>query len=404
MPPARHSRPYSRLLLATALSNFGDGLRAAALPLLAVSLTDQPLLIAGVTAAGSLPWLLFGLVAGAVIDRVDRRRLAIAADLGRLALIGLLFAGVASDQASLPMVYLVAFGCGVAETFRDTLTATLVPPLVPRKELARANGHLANAEMAGNELVGPPVGGYLFGAAVALPFALNGGVLAVAAALIVSLPRLFAPVRSTPDAATATTIRILRRDIADGLRFLAGHRELRTVTLLGAVFALADSAWFPILVLYVERILHLPEFGYGVLLSVGAVGGFAGAYLAAPLSRWAGHTAALLGSLVLAAAAQLALGLTSHTAVAAVALAASSFAFGVWNVVAVTLRQTLTPSELLGRVNGSYRTLLLGIDPVGALLGGLIATALGLRAPILLGVPLLVAAALWGYHGLRDRA
>jgi MFS family permease len=399
-PPGPGRRPYPRLLTATALSNLGDGVRAAALPLLAASLTDRPVLVAGVAAAGSLPWLLFGLPAGAVIDRVDRRRLAVATEIGRVGMLTVLVATLATGHAGLPLVYLVAFGCGVAETFRNTLTATLVPPLVSCDRLERANGHLVNAEVSGNEFAGPPLGGYLFGVALVLPFALNAGVLAVAAALIASLPRVYAPTGPATGAGAASP-RTLWRDIVAGLRFLAGHRRLRTATLLGGVFALADSAWFPILVLYVEQILQLPPVAFGLLLSAGAAGGLGGAFVAAAISRRFGHTGALLGSLLLAAAAQLALGLTSTTAVAAVALAASSFAFGIWNVVAVTLRQRLTPPELLGRVNGSYRTLLLGIDPVAALAGGVIAGVMGLRAPILLGVPLLIGAALLGHRGLR---
>jgi MFS family permease len=400
MPTPVPGRPFPRLLTATALSALGNGVRAAALPLLAATLTDRPVLVAGVAAAGSLPWLLFGLPAGAVIDRVDRRRLAVATEVVRVGMLAVLLAALVTGHAGLPLVYLVAFGCGVAEAFRNTLTATLVPPLVPRDQLERANGHLVNAGVTGNEFVGPPLGGYLFGVAMVLPFALNAGVLAVGAVLIASLPRVYSP-GGPATGAGAVPARMIWRDIVAGLRFLAGHRRLRTLTLLGGGFALADGAWFPILVLYVEQILHLPPEAFGLLLSAGAAGGLAGAFFAAAISRRFGHTGALLGSLLLAAAGQMALGVTSTAAVAAVALAAGSFAFGVWNVVAVTLLQRLTPPELLGRVNASYRTLLLGTEPVAALAGGVIAGVLGLRAPILLGVPLLLGAALLGHRGLR---
>ena len=398
MAPKSAGNPYRRLLSATALSNLGDGLRAAALPLLAASLTDDPVLVGGVAAAGSLPWLIFGLFAGVLIDRLDRRWLAGVADLGRLALLAGLFAAVVFGQAGLAAVYLVAFACGVAETVRDTTTATLVPDFVEPDRLDKANGQLFNAEVVGNELVGPPLGGYLFGVAAALPFALNGGLLAVAAALLFSLPAVTRPASPGAKSVAESTV---WRDIADGIRFLAAHRRLRTATLLGAVLALADSAWFPLLVLYVRELLAMPGSAFGILLAVGAAGGLAGAFCASWITTTTSSGTAMLGALVAAAAAQALLGLIAHVVLAGTALAVSSFAFAVWNVANVTLRQRLTPSRILGRVNSCYRTLLFGVQPVGALVGGAVAGVLGLRAPILIGVPVLLLAAALGHRALR---
>jgi MFS family permease len=396
MAPKGAGNPYRRLLSATALSNLGDGLRAAALPLLAASLTDDPVLVGGVAAAGSLPWLIFGLFAGVLIDRLDHRWLAGVADLGRLALLAGLFAAVVFGQAGLAAIYLVAFACGVAETVRDTTTATLVPDFVEPHRLDKANGKLFNAEVVGNELVGPPLGGYLFGVAAALPFALNGGLLAVAAALLFSLP---AVTRSASPGAKSVAGSTVWRDIADGIRFLAAHRRLRTATLLGAALALADSAWFPLLVLYVRELLAMPGSAFGILLAVGAAGGLAGALCASWITTTTSSGTAMLGALV--AAAQALLGLTAHVLLAGTALAVSSFAFAVWNVANVTLRQRLTPAGMLGRVNSCYRTLLFGVQPIGALVGGAVAGALGLRAPILIGVPVLLLAAALGRRALR---
>ncbi|HEX6337281.1 MAG TPA: MFS transporter [Jiangellaceae bacterium] len=398
MAPIGAGDPYRRLLSATALSNLGDGLRAAALPLLAASLTDNPVLVGGVAAAGSLPWLIFGLFAGVLIDRLDHRWLAGVADLGRLALLAGLFTAVVLGEAGLAAVYLVAFACGVAETVRDTTTATLVPDLVEPDRLDRANGRLFNAEVVGNELVGPPLGGYLFGVAAALPFALNGGLLAVAAALLFSLPAVTRPASPGAESAAGSTV---WRDIADGVRFLAAHRRLRAATLLGAALALADSAWFPLLVLYVRELLARPGSVFGILLAVGAAGGLAGAFAASWITRRTSSGTAMLGALLAAAAAQSLLGLTAQVVLAGTALAVSSFAFAVWNVANVTMRQRLTPPGMLGRVNSCYRTLLFGVQPVGALVGGAVAGVLGLRAPILLGIPVLLIAAALGHRALR---
>lgn len=398
MDGSGHNGPYLRLLAATGVSTLGDGVRAAAMPLLAASLTDRPVLVAGAAVAGSLPWLLCGLVAGAVIDRSDRRRLTATVDLARLVLLAGLVLAVALDAATIPLLYLVAFGCGVAETFRDT--AAMVPPLVAPHRLDSANGRLANVRVVGDEMVGPPLGGYLFGLALALPFAVNAGLLAAAAALIVSLPHRFAPPAGRGGGTTTAPTGIWR-GVAEGLRFVIGHHHLRVAVLLGAVLVLTDTAWFPVLVLYARRILELSGTGFGLLLSAGAVGGIMGAASAARLTARVGRAAVLTGSLVVAAAAQALLGLTSTVALAAAALAASSFVFGLWTVAAVTLRQRLAPPAMLGRVNASYRTVLIGVQPVGALLGGVVADLLGLRAPMLLGVPVLLVAAVLGHRVLR---
>ncbi|MEU6641659.1 MFS transporter [Saccharomonospora sp. NPDC046836] len=394
MATARLGPAYGRLWSATALANLGDGIRNAALPLLAAALTTDPVLVAGVAVAANLPWLVCGLLAGAVVDRVDRRKLIVVTDLARITLLATLIVSVALDAAALPLLYVTAFACGIGETLRDTAASTLVPQLVPSAEFDRANGRLVNAEVAGNELIGPPLGGYLFGVAMVLPFAVNNGALAVAVVLILALPGALTPV---PAHSRST----LRADIAAGVRWLARHRQLRAVTALGAVLTLTDGAWFAILVLYVTEVLGLPSAAYGLLLAAGAVGGLAGGGLAAWVLRHTGTAVTLIGTLVLAAAAQAAMGLTTAPVVTGLALAAGSFAFGVWNVGAVTLRQRVTAPELLGRVTSAYRTVAMGAVPVGALLGGLLADAHGLRAPLLAGVPLLLVAAALGARSLR---
>lgn len=391
------SAGYVCLLSATWLSSLGDGIRKVAIPLLAAGLTTSPTLVAGVTVAGQLPWLLFGLVAGGVIDRVDRRRLVATVDLARMTLLVALLIALATGGANLVLLYVIAFACGVGETVRDTAATTMVPKLVPSAKLDRANGHLVNAEISGNELIGPSIGGYLFGAAVALPFAVNGGALAIAAALVIALPDVFR--RSTAEAGARVKTTLVR-EIREGVRWLARHPKLRAVAVMGALFALVDGAWFAILVLYAQQILSMSADGFGLLIAVGGVGGLVGAFIAGRLTRLTGHGTTLLATLVAAAACQAAMGLTSSVIVAGAALTGSSAAFAVWNVVSLTLRQRLSPDELQGRVAGAYRTLLMGAEPVGALVGGVAATLLGLRAPMLLGVPILLVTVVFGYRAM----
>ncbi|WP_236004149.1 MFS transporter [Nonomuraea antri] len=391
---------YNRLWTATALSNLGDGIRSAALPLLAASMSADPVVVAGVAVAGQLPWLLLGLIAGALVDRFDQRRLVVLVDCGRTALLAALTVGVLTGSATVAWIYAVAFACGLGETLRDTATATLLPPLVNDADLERANGRLVNAEVAGNELIGPPLGGYLFGVAMVLPIAVNGGTLALAAALIFSLPGVFAP---APGPALAAKGRIRHETVA-GLRWLVRSRRMFTLSLLSGTFAFVDSMWFVVLVLFVQQILALPAAIYGLLVGVGAVGGLIGGFLAARVVRLLGPAPALTACLLTAAGGQLMLGLATEAVLVALGLAATSAAFGVWSVVARTQRQRGTPRDLLGRVTSASTTVVMTASPLGALVGGLIGREYGLRAAILLGVPALVVAACVAYAVLREPA
>jgi MFS family permease len=403
MGPARgFGRQFGRLWSAATLSQFGGGIHGAALPLLAASLTSSPAMVAAAAAAVELPWLVFGLPAGAIVDRVDPRRLAARVGFANALLVAVLAAGVVLDRASLPLLLAIAFACGTCDTLSGTAMSTMTPKLVAPQQLDRANSRLVTAGSAGSELIGPPLGGYLFGLVAAIPFAVNAGTAALAAALVLSLPSVF---RTAAGGAAEAVVRSrpFWRDVTDGARWLARHPKLRAVTVLSVVFALTDSAWFALMVLYVRDILHLPASAYGLLLGIGAIGGLAGGFTAARISRTVGSTGALLASLLVsAAAAQVVLALTAHSVLTVLMLSVSSFAFGIWNVVTTTLRQTLTPSDLLGRVTSADRTAILSASPIGALLGGLAANALGLRAPFLLGVPLLVLGAAYGYAALRE--
>jgi MFS family permease len=382
--------PYRRLWSATLLSNLGDGIRSAAFPLLATTLTHNPVLISGVAVAGQLPGLLLGLTAGSLADRFDRRRLIVAVDIVRLVLLFGLIGLIAGGWATIGFLYLVVFVSGVAEVVRDTTASTLVPAIVSPDQLDRANGRMVTAEIAGNELVGPPLGGYLFGIAVVLPFAVNGGTLAIAVALVASIPAL---VRTTTAAAVTDSWR-QRFRIRVGLQWLREHRSFWPVPATSVVLAMTDSAWFTLLVLYVHDVLHLSPAWYGILLAAGAVGGLVGGFFAATATRRFGAKITTLGCLALAASGQLALGTTSSVIVTAAVLATSSMAFAVWNVQARTIIQRAVPSDLLGRVSSINRTVIAAASVIGASLGGFTAYHLGLHAPFLLGLPILVAAGL----------
>ncbi|MDP9494130.1 MAG: MFS transporter [Actinomycetota bacterium] len=390
---------FGRLWVSSLLSNLSDGIRAAAFPLLAVTLTRDPMLVAGVTVAQQVPWLIAGPLAGVMVDRADRRRILWVVNTVRASIFALLAVAVVSGESPLWLLYLAAVALGVGESFYDNAAQTVVPVLIESTELERANGRLVAAEVAGNEIVGPPIGAMLFSVAVVLPFASSAAGLVVAVVLVLGLAGSFRPATIATDSSDG-----MWRQLTEGFRFVRRDRELATVTLLAGVLYAADAAWFAILVLYSLEVLDLSEAAFGALLAVGAVGGIIGAVSASKLASRFRLGTLLAGILLVSAVAQLVLGTTSNAALAILFIAVSSFPFGVWSVVAVSLRQRVTPSHLLGRANATYHAVSVGAAPIGAILGALAAEQWGIRAPFLIGVPALLAGALLAARRLRGNS
>jgi MFS family permease len=391
----RRRHGFARLWAAVGVSNLGDGVASAALPLLAAALTRDPALVAGLAVAQQLPWLLVALPAGVIVDRSDRRGLMWRTDALRglaLAAFGLL---VALDQGSLALLYGLAFTLGVAETLFDTAYRSLLPSLVAGEELERANARLYGAEILANRFAGPPLGGLLFAAAASAPFLLDAGSFLFAAVAVFAIGGSF-----RPSAASAVTGPI-RSAVGEGLRWLAGHRLLRSLAVVVSVWHLVWAGGNAILVLYATELLELGSTGYGILLAAGAVGGLAGSAIAARLAAVLGRRRALVGSVALAALAQLGFAVTSSPVVAGVALAVSGICAVVWNVITVAVRQRLTPDDLLGRVNGAYRFAAMGAVALGAALGGALAS-IELRLPFVVAAATLLVTAAALLHVTRD--
>ncbi len=390
-PRSRFGPPLPRnfrlLWGATALSNLGDGLRLVALPLLATSVTDDPRLIAGVTVAERLPWLLFILPGGAWADRYDRRVLRIRLDIARAIVMSVLVAVILVDQVSIWVLFAVAALLASAEAVVDSSSMAMIPATVDGKDLERAVGRLGSTELAMNDVVGPPLGGLLFGLAVAAPFGLDALSFA-AAALVMGLMS-----GSYASGAARAPGSSMRSQVSEGFRWLWDHRLLRTLALISTGLGTASFIANAVFVLYARDELGLSELGYGLLLVPGAIGGIVGS-LVAPRFR---HlplrgtlTLAVLGSglatwLVAATTSPIAAGLLTGLSLACVM---------VWNVLTLALRQRLIPNELLGRVGASYRFLVYLGMPVGALLGGILANRYGVRASFFVSGTFLVAIAM----------
>jgi len=364
---------FDKLSLAAGISNIGDGVMGAAFPLLVASLTRDPLLVAGATLVGRLPWFLFALISGALVDRMDRRRVMIFTDSIRALGVGLLAWGVGTGDVGIGTVYVVAFGLGVAETFFDTSAEAFTPRLVQPEQLAAANGRLQGLEWVGGSFVGPPIGAALFAVTASLPFLIDAGSFAVAALFVALIPGVFRSDRSTD-----TTI---RSDIAVGLRWLWGQRVVRTLALMAGTTNMFIFGIISIFVLFAQDILGVPDASYGILLAALGVGGLLGALLAPRMVARIGSGNTLRVVVSVQAFAVAVLGTTSNAWLAGVLMAIFGFLTTSWNVVAVSLRQGLTPDAMRGRVAGASRLLAWGTQPIGALAGGAVAAAFGLRAP-----------------------
>ena len=366
---------YRRLWTSSSLSNLADGIVKVALPLVAIRFTDSPTLIAGLAFAVTLPWLLVALPAGALADRVDRRRFMLGANAVRAALLALLTLSAVAGIGSIWLLYGVALGIGVAETIYDTAAQSILPQVVPRDRLARANGRLLAAELTASEFVGPPLGGILVAAGAALAFGAPAAlwVLALLALLLVR-----GRFRVERDRRTS-----LRADIAEGLRFLWSHKLLRTLAVMVGVSNFATNAVFAVLVLYAvgpTSAMGLSEPAYGALLTATAAGGLLGSLVAERVERRIGRARSLVLTLVGGAVLVGAPAATANPFLIGAAFFVGGVTIAIWNVITVSLRQRVTPDRLLGRLNSAYRLLAWGSRPLGAVAGGVLAEVFGLRA------------------------
>jgi MFS family permease len=390
---------FHKALVASGFANLADGVFQVALPLLAVQLTRSPLLIAGVNLAAHLPWLL-ALVAGALADRLDRRQTMVRVNLVRTVLLAGLALAVATDLATLVMLYAVALLLGCAETLFDTSAQSLLPAIAAREELTTANSRLFAVELVANTFVGPPLGGLLAAAGLAVAM----GVPAVAYLAGAGCLALIAGSFRATGARPAGTTR-LRDEIAEGASFVWRNPVLRPLAIMLGVENMAFAAVISVFVLFAVEPgpMGLSKAGYGVLLATSGAGSLLGTWLAVPAERRLGRVRTLVLSVVLMAASLAVYVLTASPVLVGISFAVGGVAAVLWNVITVSLRQRITPDRLLGRMNAAYRLVGWGTIPVGALLGGALAEWLGLR-PTFLVAAVLTLATLVGFRWVTEEA
>ena len=378
VPRMPRNRAFQRLWIGTAAANLADGIVLAAAPLLAAAITHDPVLVSGLVVAQRVPWFAFTLLSGALVDRRDRRALLVAANVARACALGVLAISLSAGVKSLPILYATVFALGMAETIEDTAALAVLPAIVPREQLERANAQIYTAQSLLNDLIGPPLGGVLFAVAAVAAFATGAAAFAVAGIALAALPLARPAHQDAP-------IEPMLAAIGEGFRWFWGNRLIRIVALMSGAVNMFTFAAIGVLVLFAEQRLGLDARGYGLLIAGGAVGGVAGGLLADRLVRLLGSGPTIFLSNLLPGLALVGLGATRSPAVAAAMLAVDSFTAMPAIVVVVTLRQAGVPDRLIGRVTSAYRMIAIGALPVGALLGGVLARRFGLSAPFYAG-------------------
>ncbi len=375
---------YRKLFGATVVSNLGDGMAIVAYPWLASAITRNPILIALVAVAQRLPWLLFTLPAGVITDRVDRRRAMLLMDVARGALTLVVAFAVLGSQDVLPgpdeldqvtgtrtglflIVLAATLLLGMAEVLRDNSNQTILPNIVEPHQLEKANGQIWAAEAVTNTFAGPPLGSLLLLVAFSLPFFVDAATFFVAAAIVLMIPGSFRAERH-PDKSTQS----FRQELSQGVRWLMGHSLLRPMAIILGFMNGASMIFGATIVLFAQEVLEVGPFLFTVLFFGGAVGGLVGGHIAPQISQRLGSGTSLALTLGGSAIGLVIVGLFPWWPLVIVIFGIEALLGILWNVITVSLRQTIIPPHLLGRVNSVYRFFAWGMMPIGAAFGGVL--------------------------------
>jgi MFS family permease len=374
---------FNRLFSASAISNLADGLLAVAAPLLAISLTKNPVLISMLSALVMLPWLLFAIPIGLIVDRVDKRLLITFTNSLRFVIAGLLALAISTDFVTIYWLFLAAFLIGISEVASDTASQSLIPVILEKKHFERANSRLNIAETVIQNFIGGPLSGFLYATAVVLPFVLNSAGFLIAAIFVFLIPAHLIT-ESRGETKEPAEKKSFIGDIKFGLKYLWNDSDLRGLvtitTSLGFFYSLSMST----MILFITEVLGLQAKFFGVLMAGAGSGAIIGALLAPRISKKFGRGKVLALAIFMSSVTVLFQAFSPNYWVFGVVGFVSSFFITNWNILLMSCYQVLIPKELYGRIHGARRTFVWGMMPLGAFLGGVIAQA-GLRLPLLIG-------------------
>lgn len=368
--------PLARMFGASTISSVGDGLLIAGAPLVALTMTHSAILIAGVAAAGRLPSFVLALPLGALADRVDKRRLLISTELLAASVLAAFAGLVAVGADSIPALYMTVFILGAASWTFNVALASVCLAVVDPEGLPTFNGYRMGAYIVGEEFAGPGAGGVLSAISSYLPF------VGDAVSFLVSLVlvwKIEPPEAAAPAARDSTGW----HDLINGLKWFWGRPLQRTVSVMVGCLALCQSAVIAVLVLLATQDMHLSRSEYGYFLAVAAVGQIFGYFWGGKVFRRVGPAASIIGAGFLAAGCYIALSYTRQVLLADLVLALEGAVVGVGDSAASSLLQLHTPDELRGRAISAFQMVVMGLVPIGSILGGVLAHATSVRTTIL---------------------
>jgi MFS family permease len=376
----RLPRNFWRQFVASGVSNVGDGMVHAAAPLLTLTLTNDERLIAGVSFCAAIPWLVLSLPAGVYIDRFDRRKLMIAANVIRAVLFGLIAFSAATGTLSIWIFMAILIGVGCCEVIFDMSAQAFLPQIVPDHLLEKANGRLSSLELITNTFIGLPLGAWAFVLAIGVPFGVNAASFALAALLVASI-RI--PSAKTPEANSEELRNSFKADLTEGLQWLWSNKLIRTLAIMLGIANMTAMFGEAIFVKYAAVELGVTGRAYGFLLALTAIGSILGGLLGDKIAKRFGIAQSIVYSYFVFGFVGIIYFFMPYVWAVAIAASFMGLAGTTWNVVTVSLRQRVIPTELFGRVNSVYRFIGTGSIGIGALIGGQIAYSTNLRMPFL---------------------
>ncbi len=373
---------FNRMWAASIISNLSDGILIAAAPLLAISLTDSTVLISAIGAMVMLPWLLFAIPIGVLVDRVDRRFILAGANATRSAVVGVLALLIATHHVTIYWLLVASFVIGVCEVAADTTSQSLIPQILEEKNFEKGNSRLQISETVIQGFVGAPISGFIYAIVIALPFFINSIGLAVASLLALSIP-----IKYLQDIRHDDVDKEKKKFVADmkfGIRYLFNERVLRRLVVTTASIGVCYSMGTATMVLFIIKDLELPKQLFGVILTIQSLGAISGAFMAPRLSKKFGRSRVMTFGITSSSAVLLLQGFSPNIYIFVALATFGAFAVSQWNILLMATYQTAIPTELYGRIHGTRRTLVWGMMPVGALSGGVLAHY-SLRLPMFVG-------------------
>jgi MFS family permease len=373
---------FNRMWASSIVSNLADGVMLAAVPLLAISLTDSPVLISLIGAMVMLPWLLFAIPIGAIVDRVDRRYIFAGANASRSAVVGVLALLIALDHVTIFWLLAAAFIIGVCEVAADTTAQSLIPQILDEKDFEKGNSRLQISETVIQGFIGAPISGFIYTAAIYLPFFINSLGFAISALFALTIP-----VKYLQDIRQEGEEKTERRFVADmkfGIAYLFHQKVLRRLVVTTATIGLCYSMGSATMVLFIIKELGLQERFFGVILAIQGVGAILGALVASRTSSKFGRSKVMTFAIVASSAVLFIQGFSPNIYIFVALATFGGFVISQWNILLMATYQTVIPKELYGRIHGTRRTLVWGAMPLGSLLGGVLAN-FSLRLPLYVG-------------------